>query len=94
MTTQTPAQGSSRKHLLFVLPWVVGHCGPEERAALLADAPAPLKVLLRVGEGSWQRRRAVVLGRRRALSRQSAGGGDPLGVAGPLGHTDGGRDPV
>jgi hemerythrin-like domain-containing protein len=56
-------KGSSPKHLLFVLPWVVGQCSPEERAALLADAPAPLKVLLRLGEGRWQRRRAVVLGR-------------------------------
>jgi iron-sulfur cluster repair protein YtfE (RIC family) len=56
-------KGSSPKHLLFVLPWVVGQCSPEERAALLAVAPAPLKVLLRLGEGRWQRRRAVVLGR-------------------------------
>jgi hypothetical protein len=29
---------------------------------VLADAPAPLKVLLKLGEGRWQRRRAVVVG--------------------------------
>src|SRR3954453_17437124 len=55
-------KGSSPKHLLFVLPWVIGQCTPEERAAALADAPAPLKVLLRLDEGRWQRRRAVVIG--------------------------------
>jgi iron-sulfur cluster repair protein YtfE (RIC family) len=55
-------KGSSPKHLLFVLPWVIAQCTPEERAAALADAPAPLKVLLRLGEGRWQRRRAVVVG--------------------------------
>jgi iron-sulfur cluster repair protein YtfE (RIC family) len=55
-------KGSSPKHLMFVLPWVIGQCTPEERVAVLADAPVPLKVLLRLGEGRWQRRRAVVLG--------------------------------
>ncbi|WP_448625947.1 hemerythrin domain-containing protein [Geodermatophilus sp. URMC 64] len=55
-------KGSSPKHLLFVLPWVISRCTPEERSAALADAPAPLKLLLRLGEGRWQRRRALVLG--------------------------------
>ena len=48
--------------MMFVLPWVIGQCTPEERAAALADAPAPLKILLRLGEGRWQRRRAAVVG--------------------------------
>jgi len=55
-------KGSSPKHLLFVLPWLIAQCSPAERAAALADAPAPLKVLLKLGEGRWHRRRAVVIG--------------------------------
>ena len=55
-------RGSGPKHMMFVLPWVIGQCTPEERAAALADAPAPLKILLRLGEGRWQRRRALVVG--------------------------------
>ena len=38
-------KGSSPAHLLFVLPWVIGQCTPAERAAVLGEAPAPLKLL-------------------------------------------------
>jgi hemerythrin-like domain-containing protein len=55
-------KGSSPKHMMFVLPWIIAQCSPRERADVLADAPAPLKVLLKLGEARWQRRRAVVLG--------------------------------
>jgi iron-sulfur cluster repair protein YtfE (RIC family) len=55
-------KGSSPKHLMFVLPWIIAQCMPEERTAALAQAPAPLKVLLTLGEGRWRRRRAVVVG--------------------------------
>src|SRR4051812_8160392 len=55
-------KGSSVGHLFFVLPWVISQCSPEERAAAMADAPAMLKVLLKLSEGRWHRRRAVVLG--------------------------------
>src|SRR4051812_25361595 len=55
-------KGSSVGHLFFVLPWVISQCSPEERAAVMADAPGMLKVLLKLSEGRWHRRRAVVLG--------------------------------
>src|SRR4051812_4523191 len=55
-------KGSSPRHMMFVLPWIIAQCAVQERADVLADAPVALKVLLRLGEGRWQRRRAVVLG--------------------------------
>jgi hemerythrin-like domain-containing protein len=55
-------KGSGLKHVLFVLPWLVAQCTPRERTELMAIAPAPLKVLLRLGEGRWHRRRALVVG--------------------------------
>lgn len=42
--------------LTFVVPWVVGHASPDERPALLADAPPPLRVLLAVTERGFRSR--------------------------------------
>ncbi|MGY1618699.1 hemerythrin domain-containing protein [Geodermatophilus sp. SYSU D00691] len=55
-------KGSSPAHLLFVLPWVIGQCTPAERAAVLGEAPVPLKLLLTLGERRWHRRHALVVG--------------------------------
>ena len=48
--------------LTFVVPWVVGHATPDERAALLADAPSPLRVLLAVTERRFRARAALLFG--------------------------------
>ncbi|MGY1604033.1 hemerythrin domain-containing protein [Geodermatophilus sp. SYSU D00815] len=55
-------KGSSVGHLLFVLPWVIAQCAPEERAEMLRIAGAPLRLLLAVSERRWHRRRALVIG--------------------------------
>ena len=55
-------KGSSFGHLRFVLPWLMDQCSDAERAELLADAPVPLRLLLRVSERSWHERRAIVRG--------------------------------
>lgn len=55
-------KGSSFAHLRFVLPWLMDQCSDAERAELLADAPLPLRLLLRTSERSWHARRAIVRG--------------------------------
>ncbi|MGY1745485.1 hemerythrin domain-containing protein [Blastococcus sp. SYSU D00695] len=56
-------KGTSLRHMVFVLPWVVDSCRtPEERARLLGSAPAPLRLLLRVVHTRWVRRRDLVRG--------------------------------
>ncbi|MGY1813899.1 hemerythrin domain-containing protein [Blastococcus sp. SYSU D00820] len=55
-------KGSSLGHMLFVLPWVAAQCSAEERAALLEVAGPPLRLLLKVAEPRWQRRRALLVG--------------------------------
>lgn len=42
--------------LTFVVPWVVSHAGPDERPALLADAPPPLRAILAVTERGFRAR--------------------------------------
>ena len=48
--------------LTFVVPWVVGHATPAERAALLADAPSLLRVLLAVTERRFRARAVLLFG--------------------------------
>ena len=48
--------------LLFTLPWVLDHCAAEEPEALLADLPAPLRPVLRLGERRYARLRDAVQG--------------------------------
>jgi hypothetical protein len=55
-------KGASPGQLLFVLPWVVDQCDEAELADLRATAPAPLKLLLRLGQGRYTRRRDLVRG--------------------------------
>ncbi|MGY1714604.1 hemerythrin domain-containing protein [Geodermatophilus sp. SYSU D01106] len=56
-------KGTSPRHMVFVLPWVVDSCRTrEERAQLFAGAPAPLRLLLRVVQPGWLRRRDLVRG--------------------------------
>jgi hemerythrin-like domain-containing protein len=55
-------KGTPPGQLLFLLPWIVDQCTPEERAELLTTAGAPLRVLLRLGEGRYRRRRDAVRG--------------------------------
>jgi hypothetical protein len=46
-----------------VLPWVVDQCDDGERAEVLRMAGPPLRLLLRIGQGRYTRRRDAVLGR-------------------------------
>jgi deazaflavin-dependent oxidoreductase (nitroreductase family) len=46
----------------FVTLWVAGHATPDERAALLADAPPPLRVLLAVTERGFRSRARRLFG--------------------------------
>ncbi|MGY1743710.1 MULTISPECIES: hemerythrin domain-containing protein [unclassified Blastococcus] len=56
-------KGTSLRHMVFVLPWVVDACRtPEERAQLLGSAPAPLRLVLRGVHSRWVRRRDLVRG--------------------------------
>jgi hemerythrin-like domain-containing protein len=48
--------------LAFVLPWVADQATAAERAEALASAGAPLRLLLRLTEGRWTRRRDLVRG--------------------------------
>jgi hemerythrin-like domain-containing protein len=56
-------QGTPPGQMLFVLPWIVDQCDDAELAELRKTAPAPLKLLLRLGQGRYARRRDAVLGR-------------------------------
>ena len=55
-------KGTSLGHMVFVLPWIADACRPEERAHLLASAPPPLRLLLRLVGPRWERRRDLVRG--------------------------------
>ncbi|WP_433784091.1 hemerythrin domain-containing protein [Actinomycetospora sp. CA-101289] len=48
--------------LTFVVPWVVGHATPDERRALVADAPPPLRGILAVTERRFQARSTRLFG--------------------------------
>lgn len=56
-------KGTAPGQLLFVLPWIVDQCSDGELAELRKTAPAPLKLLLRIGQGRYTRRRDAVLAR-------------------------------
>ena len=53
-------KGTTPGQLLFLLPWVADQCSPEERAELLALAGPPLRLLLRLGDGRYARRRDLL----------------------------------
>lgn len=55
-------KGASGSHLLFVLPWIAAQCTPAELATVTAQLPPPLRLLLRLSRGRWERRRALVVG--------------------------------
>jgi hemerythrin-like domain-containing protein len=56
-------KGTSLRHMVFVLPWMVDSCASaEERAQLLGFMPPPLRLLLRVVGPRWERRRDLVRG--------------------------------
>jgi len=55
-------KGTSPGQLLFVLPWIVDQCDEAESAELRKTAPAPLMLLLRLGQGRYTRRRDLVRG--------------------------------
>jgi hypothetical protein len=48
--------------MAFVLPWVADQCTPAERTEVLEGAGAPLRLLLRLTEGRYTRRRDLVRG--------------------------------
>jgi iron-sulfur cluster repair protein YtfE (RIC family) len=52
----------SLRALLFAAPWVVAHATPSEQAALLAEAGAGLRLLLRVVGGRFAARSRLVFG--------------------------------
>jgi hemerythrin-like domain-containing protein len=55
-------KGTTPGQLLFLLPWIADQCTAEERAELLVVAGPPLRLLLRLGEGRYARRRDLVRG--------------------------------
>ena len=55
-------KGTPPGRLLFLLPWITDQCTPEERAEVLRAAGPPLRLLLRIGEGRYTRRRDLVRG--------------------------------
>lgn len=54
--------------LTFVVPWVIGHASPDERAVLLADAPPPVRVILGVTERRFRARAAHLFARGRSAA--------------------------
>ncbi|MGY1698380.1 hemerythrin domain-containing protein [Geodermatophilus sp. SYSU D00766] len=57
------ARGTGLRQAAFALPWLADTCrDPAERAGLLAATPAPLRVVLRLAEPGWRRRRDLVVG--------------------------------
>jgi hemerythrin-like domain-containing protein len=55
-------KGTSPRQPLFVLPWIVDQCDDAELAEIRRTAPAALKLLLRLGQGRYTRRRDLVRG--------------------------------
>jgi hypothetical protein len=56
-------KGTSLRHMLFVLPWMVDSCATAgQRAELLGMLPPPLRLLHRVVGPRWERRRDLVRG--------------------------------
>jgi hemerythrin-like domain-containing protein len=55
-------KGTSPGQLLFLLPWIVDQCDDAERAEVLHLAGPPMRILLRLGERRYTRRRDLVRG--------------------------------
>jgi hemerythrin-like domain-containing protein len=55
-------KGASLRHSLFVVNWALDQCSPAEAATLLASAPAPLRLLVRLTAPGWRSRRDLVRG--------------------------------
>jgi hemerythrin-like domain-containing protein len=55
-------QGTPPGQMLFLLPWIADQCTPAELDEVLRTAGAPLRVLLRLGQGRYTRRRDLVRG--------------------------------
>jgi hemerythrin-like domain-containing protein len=53
------------RQLPFVVPWVVGHARPAERAQLAAEAGAQLRLLLRLFDKRFRARERLLFGGRR-----------------------------
>ncbi|MGY1604035.1 hemerythrin domain-containing protein [Geodermatophilus sp. SYSU D00815] len=61
-TTDRLRADTSLGRLLFVVPWVVDQCHPAELAQVLADADPRTRLVLRLGQQRYARRRDAVLG--------------------------------
>ena len=58
-------QGNLKPSLLpFLVPWVLRHASPEDRAALLAEAGWPMRVLNRLFEPRFRAREELLFGGR------------------------------
>jgi hemerythrin-like domain-containing protein len=57
-------KGTTPGQLMFLLPWVVDQCSPEERAEVLRMGGPPIRLLLRIGQRRYTRRRDLVRGTR------------------------------
>jgi len=58
-------RGNLKPRLLpFLVPWVMRHASPEDRAALLAEAGWPMRVLNRLFEPRFRAREELLFGRR------------------------------
>jgi hemerythrin-like domain-containing protein len=54
-------KGTAPGQMLFLLPWIADQCTPGELDEVLRTAGAPLRLLLRLGQGRYARRRDAVL---------------------------------
>jgi hypothetical protein len=48
-------KGTSIRHMAFLLPWIMAHATPPERATALEHAGRPLRLLLRATSGRYER---------------------------------------
>jgi hemerythrin-like domain-containing protein len=55
-------KGTAPGQLLFLLPWVIDQCDDAERADVLRAADPSMRLLLRLGQGRYTRRRDLVRG--------------------------------
>lgn len=55
-------EASGIGQMAFLLPWIADQCTPAERTEVLEGAGAPLRLLLRLTESRYTRRRDVVRG--------------------------------
>lgn len=55
-------KNASLRHMIFMLPWIYAQCTAAELAHLAQVAPAPLRLLLKLVNRKWLRRRDLVVG--------------------------------